>query len=351
MVKIINYDISSFERNSHFYRDIDMYVSVKSFDLLAIRKRYLESKKRSMVGSVERREPAEGAVAQIKISKGVINESKVLHKVLEPRGLCVFNNKLIFSSENKVFICGDEDKIISNKWFSYIHSLDVREDKLLICSSGFDAIFEYNINNLSLEWEWFAWENGFDHGKNDDGSDIFLTRKENIATEFKQADKNFLFIQDPLKTVLPTAKRAAFINNAAYDYQNNIILTFFHLGHVYFLDKNTGSLDLIIKDLKTPHGGFAYSDFIMATSTSAGEVVVKDDNFKHIISFVSLPKKDKFLNDLEWLQNTRFYNGLFITIDSNRNSFIIYDIVRKLYDIIPYNSNWSIQDLCIKHSI
>jgi len=64
-----------------------------------------------------------------------------------------------------------------------------------------------------------------------------------------------------------------------------------------------------------------------------------------------LPKKDKFLNDLEWLQNTRFYNGLFITIDSNRNSFIIYDIVRKLYDIIPYNSNWSIQDLCIKHSI
>ena len=89
----------------------------------------------------------------------------------------------------------------------------------------------------------------------------------------------------------------------------------------------------------------------MATSTSAGEVIIIDDNFKHIVSFTDLPKQDKSLRDLEWLQNTRFYNGLFITIDSNRNSFVIYDIVRKLYDIIPYNSNWSIQDLCIKHSI
>ena len=89
----------------------------------------------------------------------------------------------------------------------------------------------------------------------------------------------------------------------------------------------------------------------MATSTSAGSVVIKDDNFQYFVSFTNLPQKNKDLKDMEWLQNTRFHNGIFITIDSNRNSFIIYDIAKKLYDVIPYNPDWSIQDLQIKCSI
>ena len=351
MMKNINYDISKFEKNSNFYNTIEMYISIKSFDLSSIRKRYIESRKRSRVGSVERRPPSEGGIAKMVLSKGSIKDSEILYNVLEPRGLCLYNDKLVFSSENKIFISGDKEHVINNKWFSYIHSLDIKNEKLLVCSSGFDAIFEYNINNLNLSWEWFAWENGFNVGKNDDGSDLFLTRDKRESEEFKKENKNFLFIEDPSLNVLPTAKRAAFINNASYDYNYNIILTFFHLGSIYYLDKEKNVLDLIIKDLKTPHGGFAYSDFIMATSTSAGSVVIKDDNFQYFVSFTNLPQKNKDLKDMEWLQNTRFHNGIFITIDSNRNSFIIYDIAKKLYDVIPYNPDWSIQDLQIKCSI
>ena len=53
--------------------------------------------------------------------------------------------------------------------------------------------------------------------------------KTSIARALVEENKNFLFIEDPFLNVLPTAKRAAFINNASYDYNNNIILTFFHL--------------------------------------------------------------------------------------------------------------------------
>ena len=39
-------DISKFQRDSSFYGQIDLLLTVKSFDLQAIRKRYLESKKK-----------------------------------------------------------------------------------------------------------------------------------------------------------------------------------------------------------------------------------------------------------------------------------------------------------------
>ena len=38
-------DVSKFQRDSSFYGQIDLLLTVKSFDLQAIRKRYLESKK------------------------------------------------------------------------------------------------------------------------------------------------------------------------------------------------------------------------------------------------------------------------------------------------------------------
>jgi len=34
-----------------------------------------------------------------------------------------------------------------------------------------------------------------------------------------------------------------------------------------------------------------------------------------------------------------------VTIDSNRTSFVVFHPEKQLYDIIPYNDNWAVQDM------
>ena len=46
---------------------------------------------------------------------------------------------------------------------------------------------------------------------------------------------------------------------------------------------------------------------------------------------------------MEWLQNSKI-NDFIVTIDSDRTSFVIFHR-KQLYDIIPYNDNWAVQDL------
>ena len=48
-------DLSQFQKDHTFYGELNFLLTVKSFDLQAIRKRYLASKKNNRSGSVERR--------------------------------------------------------------------------------------------------------------------------------------------------------------------------------------------------------------------------------------------------------------------------------------------------------
>ena len=63
-------DVSNYQRDSSFYGLIDLLLTVKSFDLQAIRKRYLESKKNKRSGSTQRRKQALGGVVSLRLNKG-----------------------------------------------------------------------------------------------------------------------------------------------------------------------------------------------------------------------------------------------------------------------------------------
>ncbi len=65
-------DLSTYQQDDSFYGEVELVCTIKSFDLQAIRKRYLESRKKKSgkIGSVERREIAEGGVVRLKIKEG-----------------------------------------------------------------------------------------------------------------------------------------------------------------------------------------------------------------------------------------------------------------------------------------
>ena len=72
-------DISKFKQDSSFYGSLNLVLTVKSFDLQAIRKRYIKSRsdKIGKTGSVERRRVSMGGIVSMSIDSGKIREEKV----------------------------------------------------------------------------------------------------------------------------------------------------------------------------------------------------------------------------------------------------------------------------------
>ena len=344
-------DISKFQRDSSFYGQIDLLLTVKSFDLQAIRKRYLESKKNKRSGSTKRREPALGGVVSLTINNGKLYNENVLSQLKEPRGIDFLHNKLAVSSEDKVFVLTDKIQTLENDYFSYIHTVSFSpfdDNRLMVSSSGFDCIFEYNLTNSNLCWEWFAWENGFDKGKDPKtNTDVMLTRDKKQAELWSKEGRSHLLIDDPKTQSLPTAQRSAFINSVAYhkDRKDLILATFFHEGKMMQINMIDNSATTIIENMHHPHGAKQTDTISLATSTNSGEIVVVKDGVEYRYYTTLLDGKPIELGDMEWLQNSIMIDDYILTIDSNRTSFLIFDTTKQLFDIIPYNMDWAIQDM------
>jgi len=340
-------DISQFRRDSSFYGELNLLLTVKSFDLQAIRKRYLASKKNNRAGSVERRKVALGGIVSVSLKNGQSLEERVLSTLKEPRGIDFHKGKLAISSENKAYVLTDTIHVIQNDWFSYIHTVEFspfKDVNLLISSSGYDCVFEYNWQQKTCEWEWFAWENGMCQGKDPEtNKPLYLTRDKKQFKSWNKEGVNSLLVDDPLTQALPTAKRAAFINSVSYHQSKEGVLlaTLFHQGSVAYINQKTGEIVVIMDGLRNPHGGWQSKNILMATSTASGEVRLNDDSF----IFQNLADKPVELGEMEWLQNSKKIKDFIVTIDSNRTSFVVFHPKKQLYDIIPYNDNWAVQDM------
>ncbi|MCH8331321.1 MAG: hypothetical protein IH946_08055 [Bacteroidetes bacterium] len=127
--------------------------------------------------------------------------------------------------------------------------------------------------------------------------------------------------------------------------KNDILITMFHEGKVYKISKNDPGMDLIFQNLLRPHGARKTGSDLMVTSTGTGELVVMRNGEETRYDFTSLAGKPDYLMELEWLQNSAVINNLIVTIDSNRTSFVILDLLAEKYSMVPYDDNWAVQDL------
>ncbi|MBL4755585.1 MAG: PQQ-like beta-propeller repeat protein [Flavobacteriales bacterium] len=349
-------DISSFEQDSSFYGNIPLILTIKNFDLAAIRKRYLNSKNNASgrAGSVERREAGDGGVACLMIADGTIQNCEVLVRLKEPRGVDAKDGMLAFSSEATVYILKEGMvETIEDDWFSYIHTVNFSpwdEDKILVSSSGFDCIFEFDMKSKTRSFEWFSWEHGFSEGLDSKtGQPFQLTRSKEDADRYEREGVAHVLIENPVGVSLPTANRAAFINSVFYDENDasKILATFFHEGKVYSIDRSTGRATERIGKLSKPHGGRNYKDKFLVTSTGSGEVVIGQNSAVKRFNLANLAGKPEGLGDMEWVQNTVGIDDLLVAIDSNRTAFVVIDPVRKLYDMVAYDDSWAVQDAVV----
>lgn len=352
-------DISQFDRDTDFYGELDLLLTVKSFDLQAIRKRYLTSRKNKSgrAGSVTRRDPGEGGVVSVSLTAGKLVSQEILWRTKEPRGIDFQGNRLAVSAENEVFILRPDQPVrtLRHPWFSYIHTVawsPFDMDRLLISSSGLDIFHEFSLKTGEPTFEWLAWEHGFPTGIDPESQkQIVLTRSQAEAERLTEAGMLVKLVDSPANEHLPTAMRAAFINSVMYDPldRDRLLATFFHEGVVYGISRASGLAKPLIKGLKNPHGGRRFGNGFLATSTAEGAIHWLEGDSLRIADFRQLPRKPTELGDMEWVQNTWAEENLWVAIDSNRTGFVIIDPTRRLYDMVPYDGNWAVQDVVVGH--
>ena len=97
-------------------------------------------------------------------------ESRWAFSVIEPYGIDICGNKIALATAKSVQLIDmhtGETRSCQHSWLNQGHTVEFSPDgkKLLVGSSGFDAVFEFDTESGEVVWEWFAWDHGFDRSK------------------------------------------------------------------------------------------------------------------------------------------------------------------------------------------
>jgi len=160
-----------------------------------------------------------------------------------------------------------------------------------------------------------------------------------------------LLVDDPAKYEfgIPTRQKPAHLNSARYDSDGRILVTLFHQGAGYVVDRNTGNAQEIISGLMVPHklsrrerGGYFISD------TKRGKLIFLDAKYRPTceITFAGTPGVARSPQLSEFLQNTtELREDLFACIDIHRSSLWLIDVKRRRYRGIKFPVEWSVHDV------
>ena len=297
-----------------------------------------------------------GFVAAFPLSHDRLNwtlaESEWVFSALEPYAIDVWGNKMGLAGANYVWLIDMESgevRSCRDPWLSQSHTVQFSPDgkRLLVVSSGFDAVIEFDTESGELVWQWFAWDHGYDHSK----LGHYVVRSPEKSELLKAMGKDVLLVNDPSKFEfgVPTRLSPAHLNSAHYDVEGKILVSLFHQGAGVIIDKATGELREAITGLINPHkfsrrrrGGYCISD------TRRGKLIFMDEKYRRTseLALAGAPGIERSPLLSEFLQNaTELKDDLFACVDIHRNTLWLVDIKRRRYRGIKFPVEWSMHDV------
>ena len=279
-------------------------------------------------------------------------EAKWAFSVVEPYGVDARGNKMALATANSVRLIDmdtGEGRFCQNPWLNQAHTVEFSADgrKLLVGSAGFDAVFEFDTASGEVVWQWFAWDNGFERSK----LGHYVVRSAARYRTLAAMGHEVLLVEDPAKYEfgIPTRQKPAHLNGACYGSDGRILVTLFHQGAGYVVDRNTGEAHELISGLSNPHklsrrkrGGYFISD------TRRGKLIFLDEKYrcKYEIALAGTPGVERSPQLSEYLQNaTELKEDLFACIDIHRSSLWLIDVKRRRYRGIKFPVEWSVHDV------
>ena len=279
-------------------------------------------------------------------------EAKWAFSAVEPYGVDASGNKMALATAKFVQLINmdnGESRLCHNPWLNQGHTVEFSQDgkKLLVGSSGFDAVFEFDTASGEVVWKWFAWDHGFDRSK----LGHYVVRSPARRRTLAAMGHEVVFVEDPAvyEFGIPTRQKPAHLNSASYDSHGRILITLFHQGAAYVIDRNTGETKEVISGLSNPHklskrkrGGYFISD------TKGGKLIFLDEKYRPEYEMViaGTPGIARSPQLTEFLQNTtELREDLFACIDIHRSSLWLIDIKRRRYRGIKFPAEWSVHDV------
>ena len=279
-------------------------------------------------------------------------ESKWAFSVVEPYGVAAWGCKMALAGADYVRLIDmntGEAIPCRNPWLTQSHTVEFSADgkRLLVGSAGFDAVFEFDTASGEVVWQWFAWDHGFDRSK----LGHYVVRSAARCKTLAAMGHEVLLVDDPAKYEfgIPTRQKPAHLNSACYDSDGRILITLFHQGAGYVVDRNTGEAQEVISGLSNPHklsrrkrGGYFISD------TRRGKLIFINENYRRVseIALAGTPGIARSPQLSEYLQNTtELREDLFACIDIHRNSLWLIDVKRRRYRGIKFPVEWSVHDV------
>ena len=279
-------------------------------------------------------------------------EAKWAFSVVEPYGVDAWGSKMALATANYVQLVDmdtGEGRLCNNPWLNQGHTVEFSPDgkRLLVGAAGFDAVFEFDTASGEVVWQWFAWDHGFDRSK----MGHYVVRSEARHKALAAMGHEVLLVDNPEKYPfgIPTRQKPAHLNSACYDSDGKILVTLFHQGAGYVVDRKTGEAQEVISGLVVPHklsrrknGGYFISD------TRRGKLIFLDEKYhpKYEVALAGTPGVARSPQLSEFLQNaTELREDVFASVDIHRSSLWLIDVKRRRYRGIKFPVEWSVHDV------
>ncbi len=269
----------------------------------------------------------------------------------------------VLTLRNELSVAQESQTVISHDNFARLHSVDFNEegDRLLTASSSLDLVYEVDLQGNPV-WIMDMWDTPFN--RNALGQE-FCRRMGNLATkpicnpaiedlmnnpEFR--DKAFV-IDDPSQygyLGLTTNLTPVFPNGVAYGWGSDILVTTFHEGHGWVVDRDDNSIRIIKYGMRNPHG-FQRDELMagyMITDTGNEAVSFLSSDFKHeqVLDFSKLGSKKPGLEKVKWLQHTsHISDGVYCAVLAPRQTVTLFNPAERTRRDIPFDPDWGIQQV------
>lgn len=275
---------------------------------------------------------------------------------LEPYCIDLFGNLMALCGGNYVELLDLDSgakRSFQHPWLRQAHSVQFSGDgrRLLVSSSGFDAVFEFEVATGKTCWEWFAWDNGLDQSRLGD----YYVRTQARAEALTAQGHKVVLVDDPAQHELgiPTRFCPVHINGAFYDHDENVLVTLFQQGAAIRVEKATGATTNIAEGLVNPHkfhprrgGGYYVAD------TRRGELLLLDSGFgvERRISLRTAPGEVRSASLTEFLQSvSELDDGLFACVDIHRSTLWLIDVNARRYRGVRFPREWSVHEVALNH--
>ena len=346
--------VKDFKLDPRLLQGSEWLIVIKSQDQSIRRDRLIGGLKNGKFGRTETRPTSTGLLAKVTLKEG---ETRLHWKkeFPEPRHIIYMaTNGYALTDVNGVNLITPDGTVrrrIHDPLYAFLHSIDQKgnnKNKLLVCSSGYDAIVETDIDSGERSFLWPAWEHGFN--PDEEGNWLALTNA--YHTRMLQEEKRTIFV-DPAaygEQGINTKFRSAHPNVAIYNLYKNystFIVSIGHGGLLYEVNLNTSESHLVLDGLsQMPHGLMPYQGGWIVTNTTKGEIWFLSHDFVpiEIVSFEGMPGKMPELGSIEWIQNTKLTpEGMLLCLDANRG-LIALDIAERKVNVFQPDPEWCFQD-------